>query len=277
MNIPGVISVLTGSLPGKKLVVMVGTHGNEVCGSLMLEERLSEIKIQRGQVTFIQGNPEAVKKNVRFVEQNLNRMFRPVDTYTEEEQSSYEFKRAQELKPLLKECDALLDIHSSGTEDTVPFVICEPNSFEIVKEFPFEIISYGFDGIEPGGTDNYVNEHGGNGICVECGYHYDPEAKNRAWESLRDFLVLNEVIEGELNTHLKQRVIDANYIYKTKINFRLAKYFADFEEVKKGDWIGTDGNEKIYAPKDGVIIFARGREDSGEEAFIVGEFATLHT
>lgn len=275
MNIPGTISVLTGSSAGRNLVVMVGTHGNEVCGPLMLEERLSEITIQRGQVTFIQGNPKAIEENKRFIDQNLNRMFRPIETYTEEERESYEFKRAQELKPLLKECDALLDIHSSGTEDTIPFIICEPNSFEIVKEFPFEVVSYGFDGIEPGGTDNYVNEHGGNGICIECGYHYDPEAKDRAWESLKDFLILNNATDGELNVPKKQKVIDANYLYKTKVNFRLAKYFADFEEVAKGDLIGTDGNEKVYAPKDGVIIFARGREDSGEEAFIVGEFATL--
>jgi len=277
MNIPGTISVLTGSLPGKKLVVMVGTHGNETCGPLMLQEKLSEIQIQRGEVVFIEGNPKAIQENKRFIDQNLNRMFRPVDTYTEKERESYEFKRAQELKPLLAECDALLDIHSSGTEDTIPFVICEPNSFEIVKEFPFEIVSYGFDGIEPGGTDNYVNEHGGDGICVECGYHYDPEAKSRAWESLRDFLILNGAIDGNLNEPRDQKIIDANYIYKTRVNFRLAKYFADFEEITKGDWVGTDGNEKIYAPKDGVIIFARGREDSGEEAFIVGEFATLQS
>ncbi|MBL1434440.1 succinylglutamate desuccinylase/aspartoacylase family protein [Candidatus Wolfebacteria bacterium] len=271
MNIPGTISVMTGLSTGKRLVVMVGTHGNETCGPLMLRERFSEIQIQRGEVIFIEGNPRAIEENVRYIDENLNRMFRAVDSYSAKERESYEFKRAQELKPLLSSCDALLDIHSSGTKDTVPFVICEQNSFEIVKEFPFEIVSYGFDQIEPGGTDTYVNENGGNGICIECGYHYDPKAKDRSWESLKDFLIINGAIDGELNTPRDQMVVNSNYLYKTKVNFRLHKYFADFEEIREGDFIGTDGNEKIHAPKDGLIIFARNREDSGEEAFIVGD------
>jgi predicted deacylase len=153
----------------------------------------------------------------------------------------------------------------------VPFVICEPNSFEIVKQFPFEIISHGFDQIEPGGTDNFVNQNGGNGICVECGYHTDPEAKARAWESLRDFLIINGAIDGKLNAPKKQKIINANYIYKTKVDFKLVKTFADFEPIAKGVFVGTDGEEKICAPKDGVIIFARSRQGSKEEAFIVGE------
>lgn len=262
---------MNGPSAGRNLVVMVGTHGNEICGINMLEERLPEIQIQRGQVTFIVGNPKAVAENIRYTEQNLNRMFRAVETYTDEEKNSYEFKRAQELKSLLASCDALLDIHSSFTESSIPFVICEPNSFEIVKEFPFGLVAHGFDGIEPGGTDNYVNENGGNGICIECGYHYDPQAKNVAWESLRDFLIHNGAIDGVLGAPQKQAIINANYLYHTKIDFKLAKVFADFEPITKGTLVGVDGGENIYSPKDGVIIFARNREDPREEAFIVGD------
>jgi hypothetical protein len=37
---------------------------------------------------------------------------------------------------ILDKCDALLDIHASFTKDSVPFVICEKQSFDIARILP---------------------------------------------------------------------------------------------------------------------------------------------
>lgn len=271
MNLKGVLDTKKGNKLGKRLVVMVGTHGNEPCGIEMLKEKLPELTINCGEVVFILGNPRAVEQKIRYTEADLNRMFKDEREYSQEQKAAYEYQRAQELKQILATADALLDIHSSGSKESVPFIIAEPHSFETTSYMPVQVVSYGWDVIEAGGTDYFVNKSGGKGICIECGYHNDPETKNRAWEALRAFLIREGAIFDTVPPKSTQKIIHANYIYHTQENFALAKEFADFESVVVGQLIGHDGQRAVSAPKDGVIIFARNREKPEQEAFIIGE------
>ena len=45
----------------------------------------------------------------------------------------------------------------------------------------------------------------------------------------------------------------------------------DFEEIEKDQLIGIDGDKEVYAKKKSFILFARNREQIGEEAFLLGE------
>lgn len=49
------------------------------------------------------------------------------------------------------------------------------------------------------------------------------------------------------------------------------KEFDDFEKIKQGEVIGVDGVEEIKAEYDGIILFARNREQTGEEGFLIGQ------
>ena len=169
-KIEGILATLTGPLPGKKLLIIVGIHGNEPCGINAVKELLPMIAIERGTLTIALGNPRAVAEKVRFTEKNLNRMFQSDERLTPIERVSYEYTRSRELWPLLVEADVLLDIHSSATKDTMPFVVCEPNSFSIAQALPVPLVSYNWSELEPGATDTLVNESGGMGMCIECGW-----------------------------------------------------------------------------------------------------------
>lgn len=262
---------LSGVNPGPMSIVLVGVHGNERCGVDALEEILRELRIEKGHVTFCYGSPKAILESKRFVDQNLNRMFKDRTLLADKEKESYEFARAQFLKPYLLNADVLLDVHASLTLDSHPFVICEPNASGIVGYLPVNRIVTGFDTIEPGGTDYFMNTHGKIGICIECGYTNDLQSTVRAKESILSFLCARGHMEGQCLIR-EQNYVHMYDMYRTKTdNFKLVKQFDDFEDLKSGQTIGYDGDEKIVAEKDCTILFARNREHVGDEAFLLGE------
>ncbi len=262
---------LVGDKAGKISVVMAGVHGNEPCGILAFNEILPGLKIESGTVYFILGNPNAIAENVRFTEFNLNRAFKHDSLISETDRKSYEYFRAQYLKYYLDQADALLDIHSSFTPNSIPFVICEDNALPIVRKLPAKTVTSGFDRVNPGGTDEYMNRIGKIGICIECGEHLNPDGKRIAMDAIQKFLEHQGHIPATPSLPIEQRRIVMESIYYSKTNdFRLAKDWEDFEPVTKGSIIGTDGGISIRAEYDGIILFARNCTSVGQEAFYFG-------
>ncbi len=265
------ITQITGTEKGPTSIILAGVHGDEKCGVEALEKILPNLKIERGRIFVGYGSPRAIEKNQRFIEVNLNRMFKKDDLLSESDKESYEYKRAQFLKKYLDQSDALLDIHASHTPMSKPFVICEVNAKGIIEYLPVERIVSGFDEVEPGATDSYMNSIGKVGICIECGFLDDPQSEQIAEESIFAFLKARGHITNNL-TPKKQSYIRVYDLYMTKTNkFTLAKSFEDFEEVSKGQIIGIDGNQEIIAKEAALILFARNREMVGAEAFLLGE------
>jgi len=262
---------LVGLRPGKVSVVIAGIHGNEPCGLMAFLEIIPKLKIDSGTVFFIIGNPNAVANNVRFTEFNLNRAFKHDNMISDPDKMSYEYFRAQYLKYYLNQADALLDIHSSFTPESIPFVICEENALPVVRMFPVQTITSGFDKVNPGGTDEYMNRIGKIGICIECGEHSNPGGKKIAKEAIFRFLAYQGHIPPIVFEATPQKRIVMESIYYSRTdNFRLTKNWQDFEPVSKGSLIGTDGDTPVTAEYNGVILFVRNCTRVGGEAFYFG-------
>ena len=263
---------ITGKEKGPTSIVLAGVHGNERSGIEALAALLPTLAIQAGELLIGYGNPRAIEANQRLIETNLNRMFfqdsaRP----SKKERASYEYERAQFLKPYLKEAGALLDVHASRTPKSRPFSICEENAKDIIEYLPIDLVTTGFTVIEPGATDGYMNTIGNIGICVEVGYFGDPASVQTAKESIIAFLKARGHIPND-RERTTQSTIHMNDIYITRTDaFVLTKMFDDFEEVAEGQLIGTDGDQEVRANKNAVIVFARNQNSIGEEAFILGE------
>jgi succinylglutamate desuccinylase len=262
---------LKGEENGPTSMILVGVHGNEKCGIEALRELLPSLQITRGSVFIGYGNPSAVEQGVRFVDSNLNRMFKPLELLSEKDRGSYEYKRAQLLKDYLKKSGALLDVHASLTPNSQPFIICEANAKGVAEYLPIDLVVSGFDRIEPGGTDYYMNSIGKVGICVECGYVGDSGSTEIAKESILNFLKACGHLANDKEIR-KQLHIEMYDIYKTKSDtFVLSKPFKDFEEISTGQIIGTDGGKEVRAERNSVILFARDRDQAGDEAFLIGK------
>jgi len=265
------ITKLTGQNNGTTSIVLVGVHGDERCGIEALKKILPTLEIQRGTVLFGYGNPRAMEVNKRYTEANLNRMFNRDEQLSEKEKESYEYQRAQFLKSYLIKADVLLDIHASSIPNSSAFAICETNAKDIVKFFPMRLVVSGFDKVEPGATDYYMNSIGKVGICLECGSINDPQSAKIGEESIIAFLKARGHMKNNLAPQKQSYVqMFKKYFAKTD-TFTLSKPFENFEVLEKNQVIGIDGNKKIKAPKRCLILFAHNGTKAGDEVFLLGE------
>lgn len=259
-----------GKKPGKTAVVLVGMHGNETCGIDALTKILLSLSVESGKVFFIYGNLEAIKQNKRFIEHNLNRCFLPIQP--KEIASTLEGKTALELMSYLDKADVLLDIHSSNSPTSIPFIISDERSITLAKNIPFEIVSLGWDKHEKGSSDFYMHLQNKRGICVECGYTKDQKSVDRAILAIRHFLISEKIILGNLEPSQSQTYYKIISLYKNNIfPFKKEREFADFEILQKDELIGKEGNTPIYVKKGKALLFVRDRDKLDEECFLVAE------
>lgn len=262
--------IIDSGLPGPVVTIIGGTHGDEICWVQALDTIRDTLRIKKWKLYLIYGNIEAIEKNTRQIDLNLNRMYRDDSTFTEEEKNTIEYKRSREIIPYLEQSDALLDLHSSPSIGSPAFIICEENCRDVIDRFPFETVCYGFTDMEPGGTDGYMNSRGKIGICVECGNHLDTTARDKALISITRFLEYFDMIDrGSKESTPTKSIYTATLAYKTKTtSFKVAKKFSDFENITFWQLIGYDGDEAIYSDFDGKILFARDRDQIGVEWFV---------
>ena len=108
--------------PFDTVFVVGGTHGNERTGVTLVQHwRQTPSEIQRKTFTtrLLLGNPEAIQKNVRFIDRDLNRSFlsQPSDGDMAE---TYESGRAREIKAALQSGPPgkrtfAIDLHTTTT------------------------------------------------------------------------------------------------------------------------------------------------------------------
>jgi predicted deacylase len=124
-GIPYVHSFDSGQ-PGPHVMVNCLTHGNELCGLKAVTVLLDHgIRPRAGRLTLSFANIAAYARYdvdnpqaSRFVDRDLNRLWQ--DSVIDNDTTSTEAVRAKELRPLIRDVDALLDLHST-TYCRVPF------------------------------------------------------------------------------------------------------------------------------------------------------------
>ncbi|MDI9335726.1 MAG: succinylglutamate desuccinylase/aspartoacylase family protein [Gammaproteobacteria bacterium] len=162
--------------PGAHLVIFSCVHGNEPVGleaSNDLYRRLvrHELALLNGKITFIFANRPAYQKQVRFVEQNLNRAF------LEEFQDTLEGRRAQAIEKYLatKKVTFVLDLHSIKMEDLRMLIINRDWSDEkVVQLSETPIVVKDLLNKVAGSTMHMSDRLGCEAMAIECGDHLSP-------------------------------------------------------------------------------------------------------
>ena len=262
------IHKVTGSTPGATLAVFAGIHGNEKAGILALHKLIEDIQVVSGTVFFVFANPSAIEQDVRYVHQNLNRLFNRSCSG-----DTYEFERAHELMDILDQCDALLDLHSYNSEAGEPFVIAESNARDITQKLNVAIVASGF-GDMGYGTDDYMYRNGKIGICLECGtsnkyMEFVEYAEHAAKQFLQHFGCIDVCVEDYALSQDHVKV--TKLVKKQTESFTFSDNFYDFEVLPTDRPFIIDG-EELFANPGEVIMFPRPDVAVGEEVCIVGEF-----
>lgn len=248
-------------------MVMVGVHGNERCGVNLLDSIIPVLKITRGTVLMCYGNPSAMRRNRRYIDSDLDRVFVDSSFLSSLDMSGHEYQRAAILKSYLERVEVLLDIHSSFVTDDEPFLICERNSSDISSFLPIEKVVFGSNLTRNGGAVYYMNKIGKIGMRLECGGEDNPESFIRAKRCLLSFLRVRGHITGETSLS-QQKFYQVKEVYISNAEkFYLERPFVNFEYLLRGQSIGIDDGRQVFAGCDGNIIFARSLCEKYEEAF----------
>ncbi|MBC7471977.1 MAG: succinylglutamate desuccinylase/aspartoacylase family protein [candidate division SR1 bacterium] len=131
--IPYIINISSQNL-GKHIAFVIGAHGNEpaaIMAAQKLHKKLLEKPelLKSGKISFVLGNPEALKRDQKFVYSDLNQSFTPKVT------NGSESRRVAELSEYFKtntEIDLFLDIYTS-TKNKPRVVFYVSNNFDDLK------------------------------------------------------------------------------------------------------------------------------------------------
>ena len=260
--------------PGPHVLVNALTHGNEICGALVLDRLLRQkLRPVRGALTLAFANVEAFMRfdpanpyASRFIDEDFNRVWTPA--VLDGPRRSAELARARELRPFIEAADFLLDIHSM-LEPSPPVMICGPLEKGIGFAFdvgvPEHIVS---DTGHSNGTR--MRDFGGfgdpksgkNALLVECGQHWERNAERVAWQTTWRYLdFLGTVDKAAAAREIENPVPPQRLIRVTEAvvanspAFRFARPFSGLEVVpRRGDVIAWDGDQPVRAPYDNCVL-----------------------
>jgi len=281
---------IEGEKSGKTVAILCSIHGNERVGQDIAKE-VANWKLDAGTLYLIGGNPRAYEQNVRGTDANMNRCFGdPQEVpYIAQHIDSYERKCAEKIMPLLDKCDGWVDIHQCNKDRT--FSIPHGECTELAKKLDFPIMCTGYDTTHKGSTAYYASvskDSTGNtkpGMTLELGWIHEcdesvyKQNKDKGLDACERFLIEMGLIDKQPKP-LKfpnPVYIHATYIYKTKSNFSVQGPLSDFDRLREGMTLGTDGEEVIICPAewDGkYIMFPRNRDTADHEGFVIGERRT---
>lgn len=267
------------------LLILAAIHGNETAGTaacLGLMEELSRehIKIKKGRLTIVPVcNPEAYRRDVRSVEENLNRVMT-----MHENPATYEQRLANEICPLIKDNRVILDLHSTHCEGDVPFAFCDyPDNYNKKLIDALEV-GYVLEGwpdiysrqaeIQDFSTEHCAHIYGNTGTTLECGYHKSPAAVELAYKAVIQTLAAFGMIDGvEAKSYPKQHIRMDSYVIKQRAG-KLCRAYKHLDKVSAGEPLAVyDDGELLTAPKDGFMLLPNLNAEIGTEWYYLGSNA----
>jgi succinylglutamate desuccinylase len=219
-------------------------------------------------VTLLLGNPEAAAADVRFLEEDLNRVFtfdRPAD--------SLERRRAEEIRPLLDAADLFLDFHQTQTPTESAFWTFpwdpELAAWARVAGAAPRGLTRAPGGIFSAGKcclDEYVRGREKIGFTAEVGEKgADSNQARLTYEAARRVLLAVDVVmsgEGTLGQIAESQA--AIEWYRTvgvgagsSPDVRLRPGLVNWSAVSEGEILSPPEGPLVRAASDGCILFPK--------------------
>ncbi|MCB0332449.1 MAG: succinylglutamate desuccinylase/aspartoacylase family protein [Bdellovibrionales bacterium] len=264
----------TASRPGPTLAISCLVHGNEPSGLAPLwyflhNDRLKR-SIQNGRILFVANNLKASKRyfqattederdRCRFIDYNMNRI--PEEIYSLQNPKEYEFQRMQELCPIHRQADAVIDFHTTSQNGEPLGLAMSPTALSVMKHMPFskvltevEIVQLGFPACTFfGGQDRTIPV-----FEVESGGHEEESSLGVAIESALQALVNMEMVSFDQSSDPTEyeiyRMVDT--LWFPNESYELVRNFPNFCEISKDEVLASGEGGELISPLDGCALFA---------------------
>jgi len=185
-------------VPGPRVAIIGWTHGNEPVGGEVIDriERAIGDELVAGAVLTVRANLPAREADIRHTADgvDLNRLYDAVTLRTlrasDRETLNYEEHRVLELAPLLMDCDAILDLHSTSRPTAAFLLFRDDQAHSVMARrlgVPNLVTGLHANGILRGGLAANVGLEAAErssrlGFTFEAGQHLDAGNKERAWD-----------------------------------------------------------------------------------------------
>ncbi|MFA6974071.1 MAG: succinylglutamate desuccinylase/aspartoacylase family protein [Parcubacteria group bacterium] len=210
-------------MENKKILFVTATHGDEQVGVDVIGE-LKKNKLRKKFSTII-ANPKALKKKVRFIEADLNRVF-PGNA-----KGNYEERRARVLLKKIQKYDCVVDLHGTVSRTGIFIIITRLNLKNLKLALRFDIkkiVIWPDAGETNGSLVTFVKS--GIGIEIESGKKSDVGIKKELKKVLKDFLN-SEDKPSNFNDEMKGREF-FTVIGKIKAKNKTGIKLQDWKKVK---------------------------------------------
>ncbi len=153
-----------------KVVISGGVHGNELIGIYVVKKMQHDFfETKNISVDFLLANPKAIKLNRRYIDYDLNRAFGK-EALTQDSHL-YEFERAKVIEQRLKNCDFLIDLHTTTANMGISVILSKKDERSenvakiLAKEFEQVRIVQWFGSDE----GDFINSLVPSSITIEVG------------------------------------------------------------------------------------------------------------
>ncbi len=270
------VHTFDSGVAGPHVMVNALTHGNEVCGAIVVDELLrTRLNPRRGRLTLGFANVDAYARfdaaqpdKARFVDQDFNRVWTAA-MLDDTSKRSTELDRARAMRPVIDSVDLLLDLHSMH-EKSAPLIVAGPldKGIELSAQLgvPATVIC---DEGHPEGRRMRDYEGFGdpfsakNALLIECGQHWEKRAVDVARDSTARFLLHAGVVDasdlpaGWLAPLPAQMTVVrvTEPVVASSMDFRFAGAYTGLETFDKaGTVIGWSNGEPVRTPYDDCML-----------------------
>lgn len=297
-----IIGSIEGDPDGPTVVVLAGMHGNEPAGvnaSANILEKLQGVQPAiDGRLLFIRANLRALERGVRYIDEDMNRLWFPsiiedLRSKTEEEIDSSE---RIEIKRLLQILDAidnqtdkptiLADLHTFSAEGYM-FTISstDPRQRELLANLQVPMV-FGIGESLRGTALRYYQKQGFLSFGLEGGQHQHELTEDNITSALMLLLQAVGCIQQQyvseiddyrqyLKAQTKHLPVETELVYQHIIepgdNFRMRPGYQNFQPIKKGEWLANDKDGKIMARCDGYILMPLYQSQGNDGFFVIKE------
>lgn len=270
------VHTFDSGVAGPHVMINALTHGNEVCGAIVVDELLrARLRPRRGKLTLSFANVAAYERfdpampdKARFVDQDFNRVWTAAKLDDLGTRSS-ELDRARAMRPVVDTVDLLLDLHSMH-EKSAPLIVAGPLSkgVELATRLgtPGTVIC---DEGHPEGRrmrdyEGFGDEESAkNALLIECGQHWEKNAVTVARDCTARFLLLAGIAdESDLPAGWlvplpdEMRVVRVTEpVVARSMDFRFAGPYTGLELFEKaGTVIGWSDGNAVTTPYDDCVL-----------------------
>jgi len=296
METARVIGEYSSGAKGPLLLVTAGIHGNEPSGVIALQNIFHQLQMCKpninGAVVGIAGNRAALKKNVRYIDEDLNRIWTPGNLRNDIPKSSEQKEMCNIIGALNRYPKAnysrcyFLDCHTTSS-DSLPYISVQDvnDNLEWARRFPTYIVR-GFSDLVEGDIDHYLSSEGITGFVFEGGQHQSRTAISNhegiIWLAIHKALGLNlpsikcypECVENFTATNAaEQKIFDIvhRHSLKKQDDFKMEPGFKNFTAIKKGQLLAQHNGKEIRSDHDGHIFLPLYQSKGSDGFFIIEE------